>query len=208
MPTPYEPLSYTRTPAPPPAAAEPRRRSVSGRRIALIVGALLLLAAVAAPFALRRALWVDVEVVLALWFCIWTGAMWWLGYHGRAVTRDWPAYAPLWKGDGRGDGDRSATGLFSGLGDLDLSGLDGGDGCGAAIAVVILLALAAVLIGWVIPLLVFLLFTVMRVLLSQARRRSHRVRGRLLASLVAAAGWAAVYTVPLAIAVWALHALT
>lgn len=203
MPRSYEPLSYDSPPVPDlPDSAPSGRRAVSGRRTALIVGALLLLAAVAAPLVLRRALWLNVEAVLVLWFLVWTGALWWLGYHGRFVRRDWPGYEPLW--DRR---DKDSSSMWSGLGDIGFSAADLGEGCFGALIVLLLVLAAAFVVGWVVPLLAFLLFTVMRVLLSQAGHRARRVRGRLGASLLVAAGWAAVYTVPLAIAVWALHVL-
>jgi hypothetical protein len=167
-----------------------------------VVGGALLAATVLAPLVLRKGAWLDAEAVLVLWFAIWTGAMWWLGYHGRRVHRDWPDYEPLWDLDGK----RGSSG-WAVLGSFDWSAADLGEGCLGILVVFSVAVVLAVLVGWLVPLLAVALFTVMRALLNQASVRAHRVRGRLLASLAMAAGWAAVYTVPLAIAVWALHAL-
>lgn len=206
MPRSYEPLGYNTAPTAP--DVQPRRAlglhriGVSGRGSALVVGGLLLLAAVLLPLVVRRAMWLDAEAALVGWFVIWTGALWWLGYHGRPVERDWPDYAPLW-----GDRKHRGSSGWDALGGLDFGGLDAGDGCAGLLIGLVLLAFAVILFGFLVPLLAVVLFTVMRALLGQAGRYADRVEGRALAALAVAAGWAAVYTVPLAIAVWALHVL-
>ncbi|MFN8632082.1 MAG: hypothetical protein U0838_17705 [Chloroflexota bacterium] len=209
MPRPFEPLAYDAPPADeasPAAANDPSPpEPVSGRGTALAIGAVLLLAAVAIPLLLHRAAWLEAEAIFAAWFAIWTAALWWFGYHGRPIERDWPDYAPLWGGDGKGE--RGNSTAWPALDALDLGGLDLGEGIGAIVLVLIVALIGVFVIGWLIPLLAVVLFTVMRALLGQSGRFAERVRGRVLASLAVAVGWAAIYTAPLAVAVWALHAL-
>jgi hypothetical protein len=212
MPDSFQPLPYNQplTPSPSevPAEAAPPE-PVSGRGTAILVSSVLLIAAVAIPLLLHRAAWVEAEVIFAAWFAIWTAALWWFGFHGRPIERDWPDYAPLFDGGGDGGG-VSSGGSNSGwnvLNGLDFGGIDFGEEIVALLVILIVVVLAVFVIGWIVPLLVVALFTVMRALLSQSGRFADRVRGRLLPSLIVAMGWAAVYTAPLAVAVWLAHTL-
>ncbi|HZP82104.1 MAG TPA: hypothetical protein VFB21_10725 [Chthonomonadaceae bacterium] len=64
---------------------------------------------------------------------------------------------------------------------------------------------AWLLIEFVIPAVAFLLYWLIRRMLSRAVNDKRDCQGRLLRSLSWGAFWASLYTAPLALLVWALH---
>ena len=176
---------------------------VSGRGSALILAGLLLLTALVVPLAVHRALWINAEAVLLVWFGIWTVALGWLGYHGRGVERDWGAYEPLWNIDGSSGGRGRSWG--DGIPALDLGSADLGEGCLGIIVGLMVLVAVVLVVGWLVPLVAVGLYATMHALLDRVGRRAAETRGDLGAALVRAVAWSAAYTVPLALAVLALH---
>lgn len=201
------------------AAGRARLPGVSGvwSGIALLV--LLVAVAVILPLALHRSAWVEAEIVVGAWFVIWTAVLTWLGYTGRSVEQDWAPFRSPRRLFGRGAGVTDANAVpFVDLGslsipDVDVGGDGGGLGCLGAIvagflAIVALAALVALLyftIGYVIPLVAIGLYTLVRAMLNHVAARGHVTRGDLALSLARGTIWAAVYTAPLAIAIWLLH---
>ena len=205
--------------------ARARLPGVSGRWSALFLLILFLAVAVVLPLALHRSAWVEAEIVIGSWFLIWTAVLAWLGYSGRTVDEDWGQFRPPRRllGRGRGEGPEGATSILQATPYVDLSGIDlpdldgggddGGLGCLGAIlaAIVAIAAIAAIVvllyvtIGYVIPLIVIALYTIVRAMLNHVAARGHLTQGDLPASLARGAFWAAVYTAPLAVAIWLLH---
>jgi hypothetical protein len=173
---------------------------------------------------LHRSAWVEAEIVVAAWFVIWTAVLTWLGYSGRTVDDDWGGFHRPRRLFGRRIGSSRVSSLpTDALPYVDLSGLDfpdfggggddGGLGClGAILALgVVIAAVTAIVvvlyftIGYVIPLVVLALYTIVRAMLNHVAARGHVTRGNLALSFARAAIWAASYTAPLAIAIWLLH---
>jgi hypothetical protein len=195
---------------------------VSGRWSAILLLILFIGVAVVLPLALHRSAWVEAEIVVAAWFVIWTAALTWLGYSGRAVDEDWGGFRRPRRLFGRGGGlNRGSSLPTDALPYVDLSGVDlpdgGGDGGGlgclgvilaSAVAIAAVAAIVVLLdftIGYVIPLVALALYTIVRAMLNHVAARGHVTRGNLALSFARGATWAAVYTAPLAVAIWLLH---
>jgi hypothetical protein len=200
-----------------------RLPGVSGRWSAVLLLVMLVLVAVVLPLALHRSAWVEAEIVVAAWFFIWTAVLTWLGYSGRTVDEDWGGFRRPRRLFGRGGGSGGGTSSIDAVPYVDLSGLDipdldvgggdGGLGClGAIVALVVVVAAAAAAVailyftvGYVIPLLVVALYTIVRAMLNHVAARGHVTRGNLALSCARGSVWAAVYTAPFAIVIWLLH---
>ena len=207
------------------AGARARLPGVSGRWSAVLLLVLFIAVAVVLPLALHRSAWVEAEIVVGAWFLIWTAVLAWLGYTGRSVDEDWGTFHPPRRliGRGKSSGPDIGSSVVSSMPYVDLSGIEmpdfdggsdgGGLGClGAILAVVVAVAAIAAIIvllyftvGYVIPLLVIALYTIVRAMLNHVAARGHATRGDLPASLARGAFWAAVYTAPLAVAIWLFH---
>lgn len=203
------------------AGARARLPGISGRWSAVLLLVLFIAVAVVLPLALHRSAWVEAEIVVGAWFLIWTAVLAWLGFAGRTVEEDWGTFRAPRRLFGRGGS--GGTGVLDaapyvdlsgvGLPDFDGGGDDGGLGClGAILAVVVAVgAIAAIIallyftIGYVIPLIVIALYTIVRAMLNHVAARGHVTQGNVPASLARGAFWAAVYTAPLALAIWLLH---
>ncbi len=197
-----------------------RLPGVSGRWSAIFLLVLFVAVAVVLPLALHRAAWVEAEIVVAAWFLIWTAVLTSLGYSGRTVEEDWSGFHRPRRLFGRGGGGSLPTDAlpYVDLGGLDLpdfggGGDGGGLGClGAIVALVVVIAAVAAIVvllyftvGYVIPLVVLALYTIVRAMLNHVAARGHVTRGNLALSFARGSIWAAVYTAPLAIAIWLLH---
>src|SRR5205085_987753 len=86
-----------------------------------------------------------------------------------------------------------------------------GEGCGQVaigIVCIVLLVLGVwLLIELVIPGLAFLLYFLIRGMMARAVHGRDDCRGNVARSAVWGTLWATVYTLPLALVIWALHAL-
>jgi hypothetical protein len=206
------------------AGRRARLPGVSGRSSAVILLILFVAVAVVLPLALHRSAWVEAEIVVAAWFVIWTAVLTWLGYSGRTVDDDWGGFHRPRRLFGRSGGSSDGSPLpvdvvpYVDLGGIDLPDFDGGSddgglGCLGVIAAsaVVIGAVAAVVvllyftIGYVIPLVALALYTIVRAMLNRVAARGHVTQGNLALSIARGAVWAAVFTAPLAIAIWLLH---
>lgn len=204
------------------AAGRARLPGVSGAWSATALLVLFVAVAVILPLALHRSAWVEAEIVVAAWFAIWTAVLTWLGHTGRTVEQDWAPFRRPRRLFGRGGGPTGGSGALDGLPYVDLSGvgipdLSGGDGDGLGclgaivagfIAIAALAALIVVLyftIGYLIPLVAIGLYTLVRAMLNHVAARGHVTRGDLALSFARGAIWAALYTAPIALAIWLLH---
>lgn len=201
-----------------------RLPGVSGRWSALVLLVLFVVVAIVLPLALHRSAWVEAEIVVVAWFFIWTVVLAWLGYSGRTVDEDWDGFHRPRRLFGRGGGSGGESSVpVEAVPYLDLSGVDlpdldgGGDGGGLGClgvilaSVVVIAAVAAIVvvfyftIGYVIPLVVVALYTIVRAMLNHVAARGHVTRGNLALSVARGAIWAAAYTAPLALAIWLIH---
>lgn len=187
--------------------ARARLPGVSGRWSAALLLVLFVAVAVMLPLALHRSAWVEAEIIVGAWFLIWTAVLTWLGYTGRAVDQDWAPFRSPRRTRGATGGSWSSV-------DFSLPSFDVGDGdAGLACLlitvviawVVVLVLLVTFTIGYVVPLVAIGLYTLVRAMLNHVAARGHVTRGNLALSLARGAIWAAVYTAPLAIAIWLLH---
>jgi hypothetical protein len=192
-------------------AAAPR---VSGRTTALVLLACLAAAAVLLPASVHLPRWVEVELVLAVWWAIVAGALTALLYRGFRLRDDVVYFTP-WnrplavKGDAPVD-PAAKTGCGSWADGL--SGCNGdGEGLIAVVALAVILGVALgaawVLVELALPLVFFLMYWLFMRAIGRVANDRHGCDGSLARALGWGLGWATVYVAPVALATWALHAL-
>ena len=197
-------------------AAAPR---LSGRSTALVLLACLAASAVLLPASVHLPRWVEVELVLALWWVIVAGALTTLLYRGFRLRDDVVYFTP-WDRPAAVKGDAPAapagkTGWSDRLSGGCSPGCDGcsGDGEGLlvmfALAVVLGLALGAawVLVELALPLVFSLMYWLFMRAIGRVANDRHGCEGSLARALGWGLGWATLYVLPVALATWALHAL-
>ena len=203
---------------------EPRRQGsllrlprLSGKATAACLVAFFLATALLIPGVVRLPLWVDVEIVLGVWWLTWLILLTALLYRGQRVTddhqlarpRSWlNAFLPEPKRDPLDIRKRDRLGWWEWIGYI---GPVDGEGCLIVLAILLMLIVAFFALWFVveiaIPVMVFLLYMIARGMLAAVVNDRHRCRGRLGHALVWGFVWATVYTVPLAGAVWFVHYL-
>ena len=197
-------------------AVSPR---VSGKVTALVVAVSLVAAGVLVPFSVRLPRWIEAEMVLALWWLVLLSTLVVLLYRGFRLKDDlvyfvpWGRPAPLSeKGQGK-----KARGGTSSLGDgcgTTVNPLDGcsADGEGALVAIVVVVALVVALgAAWLMveiamPLVFFLMYTLLMRAIRRAASDRRGCEGDFVKSLGSGALWATIYVLPLALLTWAVHA--
>jgi hypothetical protein len=169
---------------------------VPGSLAALVVGSALVLAAAVVPSVAPLPAWLAAEVVLAVWWVIWSLALaallekgWRISDDGRAPARPLPD-----------------QGQPPGLGWLDV-GWAPDDGAGFAIVVGLALVYVA---GWaavdlVFPLVLLGGYVAIVSALARVAHDRHGCEGRPLRALGWGALWATIYTLPLATFVLMVH---
>jgi hypothetical protein len=182
--------------------------------------------AILIPAVLKLPIWIEFEIVLSVWWGIWLAVLTALLYRGRRVADDHQLPPPRsWLNWAKKQPPAAETGIkksssaessssWAGWGSWDLFGSGGGgdaEGClwilGAILALAVFLIALWFLIEVAIPLMLFLLYLVVRGMLSQVINDRHHCKGRLVRSLAWALVWATLYTVPLAGVVWYVHFL-
>lgn len=209
----------------PPTDRNVRLARLSGKATAAWLVFFFLLIGLLIPAVVRLPLWLDFEIVLAAWWLVWLAVLTRLLYTGQRVAADHQLGAPRnWLGttaatDHPKKKDRldirkpknsnSNAGWWSGL-----NGFSGGgdaEGCLVGIAVIVGLVLLVGLIWFLveiaIPVIVFLLYLVVRGMLAHVINDRHRCRGKLGRALAWALVWATAYTAPLAGVVWFAHCI-
>lgn len=186
----------------PPPSPEPSPRSrrwrvpyISGKWTVFWMFCCLGLTALLIPALLRLPRWIEFEIVLAVWWMIWTFALSRLLYLGRHISDDFQIREPRnWFGKGSWN---------------DLSGCSGSDSEGCLIVVGLIVALIAVwfLIEVAIPLTFLMLYFVIRGMMARVVNEPVTCKENLGLSLLRGGFWATVYTVPLAGVVWLVHYL-
>jgi hypothetical protein len=188
---------------------------LSGKAAAAWLLVCLLLPALLIPAVVRLPVWVDVEIVLGVWWLVWLAVLARLLYTGQRVTDDHALPSPRsWFG-AKKDKPSGRRGTDGGGGSWrDWLGWDwyvpvDSEGCAIAILIVVGLILLAgglwFLIEIAIPLVWFLLYLMVRGMLAMVINDRHRCRGRLGRSVAWALVWASAFTAPLALTVWFIH---
>jgi len=171
---------------------------LSGRSTAALLTAAFVVSAIAVPSTLRWPHWVEAELVLAVWWTAIFGLLTTLLFKGLRLTHDHRF-------------ELGTPSLGKGSSSVDLSGCSVGDGCGEALLIVLVLAVAAVL-AWalveiVLPLLFFGIYYFVVKAIGRVARDTHGCAGNLGRSALWGALWSTLYLVPIAGLVWGAHAL-
>jgi hypothetical protein len=179
---------------------------VSGKASAIGLVASFALTAALIPMAARLPLWIDFELVLALWWLIWVTVLSRLLYLGSRVSDDHQMAAPRWW---FGSGSRKSSSVSAASDLVWWPVLFDAEGC-AWILFIVLAACALVGVAWfvvevAVPLVAFLTYILMQSMLARVVNDDHACRGRLLSSVARGLLWATVYTAPLAGVVWLVH---
>ena len=188
---------------------------LSGKAAAAWLLICLLLPAVLIPAVVRLPIWIDVEIVLGVWWLVWFAVLARLLYTGQRVTDDHALQPPRSWFSAKKDRPPGRRGTPGGGGSwLGWLGWDmplDAEGCAIVCLIVVGLILLVgglwFLIEIAIPLVWFLLYLLVRGMLAMVINDRHRCRGRLGRSVAWALVWASAYTAPLALAVWLIHHL-
>lgn len=207
----------------PASGIEQRHRlRLSGKWAAFGLVSAFLITAILIPAVLGLPTWIGYEIVLCVWWAIWLAVLTIVLYHGKRVAddhqlappRNWLNWGGKEKPAATGAPPARTTASSGGWGgggwNWDVGGGDG-EGClyflGAIVAIIVFLIALWFLIEVAIPLVLFLLYFVVRGMLSHVINDRHHCKGRIVRSVGWALVWATLYTVPLAGAVWFVHFL-
>lgn len=175
-----------------------RLPEVSGKWTVLWLLMCLIVTGLFIPFVLKKPLWIELEIVVGIWWLIWGVVLTKLLYKGEQVADDHKHHKPRdWFGMGQ-----------SGSSSPDLSGCaNGADFEGCAVLIGLILALIAVwfLIEFALPILFFMLYFLIRGMLVHAVHEKPYCRGNLTWSAFRGFLWATIYTAPLAGTIWFVH---
>jgi hypothetical protein len=180
---------------------------ISAQTTAMAVLAAMIFSIVSFPALLHLPGWLELEIVLAIWWLAGTLALCALLYRGYSIVDDHFFQAP------RIPRVRSAADTIG-----DVSGCDLGcsDGCDEVVALIGLALAAALLVAcsffvaWLLvelalPLVFLVFYSAVLLVLRRASRDRHDCRGRIFTSLRWAVTWSSLYFTPIAGLVWALH---
>lgn len=178
----------------PPAAIA---RTSARRTTAVLIASLAVTAAVV-PFALHLPRWVEGEIVMVVWWLVWSLVLGIVAHRGEpvhddhvggSVTASLPV-KPRW---------RWASAVFEGASDPE--------GCVYALALVVLVGLALAGAWFVVELVAPAVFLVAYrgVVRALARVRLSETKGSVLRSALVGVTWATAYTAPLAAVVALAH---
>lgn len=180
-----------------------RLPSISGTWSAAILVLCFALSAVLLPVAAHLPRWVEFELVLVVWWLVWTVAIAWMLYRGCAIADD----MPVPKGPSLGTGEWSTPDLTSCLWPDPFYA----DGCGTALVVVGALIMIAAGIWLAVEILIpgvgFLLYLLIRGMMARAVSDRRDCQGSVLRAAIWGMAWATLYTAPLALTVLAVHSI-
>ncbi len=196
---------------------------LSGKASAAFLVGVFLVAALLIPAVVRLPLWIDFEIVLAIWWLGWLVTLTVLLYRGQRVTDDHQIGQPRnWLGALKGDlvgtppkekdtvdirKKESGSG-WSWLQFGDIGPVDG-EGCAIILGIIVALVVSFFLLWFLIeiaiPVVVFLLYAMARNMLAAVVNDRHRCRDNLGRALTWGLAWATLYTAPLAGLVWFVH---
>lgn len=173
---------------------------VSGALTALIVGSSMALAAVAFPSMLQLPRWLELEIVVALWWGVWTLTFVTLLYRGWRVARDLKSI----KGVGGPKKRGSIFGKPSSWGDAFSAGVDL-DGCLVILALALAVGAAFLLAELLLPMLLIGAYWLIVRGLTTVANDAHECEGNVGRALLWGTLWSTAYTLPLAGLVWIGH---
>ncbi len=187
---------------------------VSGATTAAIVAGSFVTSAVLLPTALKLPTWVEAELVIVVWWLVWTVLLTVLLVRGYRLADDWVHFSP-WERPSPDETKPSTptakaskgSGFEWGCSD----GCSGIDGEGALVVLVVGAALALVFgAAWVlveiaVPLVCVTVYATVLRAIGRVARDNHHCEGELARSLGWGALWASVYVLPLAVLTWLLH---
>jgi hypothetical protein len=174
---------------------------VSGKGSAALLVLCFALSSIILPVAAHLPRWVEFELVIGAWWVIWTIALVYLLHKGCDITDDMQPRTPRTGGCSWGDtiGDGCA-----------FAPIEAGE-CGGIVvgllAIVLLIAGLWLAIEVLIPGLAFLLYWLVRGMAARAVNDRKDCKENLLRSAGWGVLWATLYTAPLALAAWAIHAI-
>jgi hypothetical protein len=145
-----------------------------------------------------------VEIVLGLWWCVWAVTLTRLLYTGRRLSDDHELTSPRsWFSS-----DKSKSNAAWSLFDIPLEGC-AVEGCAWFFAAILIIGVAIaglwLMIEVIIPLLAFVMYSLVRGMLAKVANDEHGCEGQPLRSFGWASVWATVYIAPLAFLVWLVH---
>ncbi len=177
---------------------------VSGSLTALIVGSLMALAGVAFPSMLRLPRWIELEIVVALWWGIWTLTFVVLLYRGWRVARDLKSMKGKKVADQKHKGDSASSSSTIDWADALSGGFDL-DGCMVVLALALAIGAAFLLAELLIPMLLIGAYWLIVRGLTTVANDAHGCEGKLGRAVLWGTLWSTVYTVPVAGLVWLGH---
>jgi len=188
---------------------------LSGRSTALVMAAAFLVSGVVVPIGLKLPGWVELELVLAVWWLALLGITSVLLYKNLRLAEDHRlrigALTSALRGSKANEGaSKRGSSWWQGLGGCDPGCAEAG-GCGEAVVVVAVLAVAAVaalaLVELVLPVLFFVVYYFVVKVVGRVARDQHGCEGRLGRSLLWGAAWSTLYVAPVALISWGVHLL-
>jgi hypothetical protein len=188
-----------------------RRFRMSGKGVAVRLVLAMALTAILIPAALKLPTWIEYEIVLAVWWMIWLGALTSLLYTGMRVTDDHQLSEPRsWiPSSGPSDSRKKKSTSDGGWGWGWPGPVIDAEGCLYVIGAIVIIVLLVVALWFVvevaIPVVLFILYAVPRLMVAMVINDRHRCRGRLGRSILWGFLWATGYTAPLALLVWFVH---
>lgn len=180
---------------------------LSGKASALILVACFVLTAVLIPMALKLDRWIEYEIVLAVWWLLWAVMLTAILYKRKRVSHDYQ-----WREPRKWFNIKDLTNWYGGMDPGPIT-LPADDVVGTAclvILVLLILAPALICLAWVVievalPAVAFVMYLVVRGMLARVANDWHGCQGNLLKAAFWGTLWATVYTLPLALVVWAVH---
>ena len=182
--------------------------TVSARTTAVVVGLLLAVTGVLLPVSLKLPRWVEFEIVLIAWWAVLFGALAVLLHRGTRVRED-HEFRVRWNLPELGT-ERSTLGTtLEGWGWLDIAGCLDLEGCAGVLVGFVLVAVAIAAAWFVLelafPAVFFLLYWLVVKAIADVANDRHGCEHNLGRAVAWGACWATLYTLPLALVVWAVH---
>jgi hypothetical protein len=189
--------STYRGPIPPARRLEPITKA-SAKRLTIGVLAALVFTGAAIPFAVHLPRWIEVELVIGLWWAMWSVVLAVVAYRGAQVDDDHvPGGGPIVD---MSPSDAPLKPKWSWL-----EGLADPEGCLILLVVGVAILGAWLVVELVVPAVFLLAYR--GVMLALAKAHAANSRGDALRSTLSGVSWAALHTAPLAVLVAIVHAL-
>jgi hypothetical protein len=191
------------TPQPPNRPRFARRLrlpEVSGKWTVFWLLVCLIITALLIPLVLKKPLWVELEIVVVVWWLLWGVVLTKLLYKGEQIADDHQQHkARDWFGLNK-EGSGSSGPDLGGCG----PGVDA-EGCLVLLGLIVALFLVWILIEFALPILFFMLYFLIRGMLVHAVHDKPQCQGNWSMAAFRGFLWATIYTAPLAGTIWLVH---